>query len=548
MKKEKKIYIIGHKNPDTDSICSAIAYADIKNRTREEKYLAKRAGQLNEETQFVLNYFNVEAPGYLPDVGTQVKDMELHETPGASADMSVKRAWKLMKENSAATLPIIKKDGTLEGLISTGDIAMSYHDAYDNRILSQAKTQYRSIADTLDGEVIVGNEHAYLCHGKTWIGASQPGIMETFLEEDDLVILGNRMEDYLCAIEANASCIVGCLSPKVSQTIQRLAAERSVVIITTAYDTYTVARLIQQSIPIRFIMKTDNLICFRSDDFTDRIKDTMSKYRYHAFPVVNKKGEYLGTVSRRNFLNIDKKQLILVDHNEKSQAVDNIHEAEILEIIDHHRIGSLETFQPVMFRNQPVGCTATIMYQIYGENKLEVPANMAGLLCAAILSDTLMFRSPTCTNQDVKAAQELAEIAGIQIEEFAEQMFRAGSNLSSKTPEEIFYQDYKKFIVDKLAFGVGQISFMSEEELMSVKDRLIPFMEKECGSQGVSMVFFMLTNIIKESTLLICCGQGVEQLIMDAFHEEVENNVCRLDGVVSRKKQLIPRFMNALQQ
>lgn len=510
--------------------------------------MAKRAGQINEETEFVLGYFKMPTPGYLPDVGTQVKDMELHETPGAEKSMSVKRAWNLMKEHNAVTLPITTKDGKLEGLITTGDIAKSYMDAYDNTILAQARTQYRSIADTVDGEILVGNEHAYFVKGKVWIGAANPDTMENYIEEDDLVILGNRTEDQLCAIEENGSCLIVCLNAKVPKTIQKLAAEKDVVIITTPYDTFTVARLIHQSIPIKYFMKKDHLITFRNDDFTEKIKEVMTKNRYRAFPVVNTRGKYIGTVSRRNLLNIKKKQLILVDHNEKSQAVDNIDEAEILEIIDHHRIGTLETFQPVMFRNQPVGCTATIMYQIYSENYLDIPQNIAGLLCSAILSDTLMFRSPTCTELDREAAEELAKIAKIDMESYAEKMFRAGSNLSGKTPEEIFYQDYKKFIVDDLVFGVGQISFMSEEELQTVKERLMPYMEKECGKHGVKMVFFMLTNIIKESTELLCYGVKSEKLVYDAFQTEVVESSCRLEGVVSRKKQLIPRFMNALQQ
>lgn len=548
MRKDNKIFVIGHKNPDTDSICSAIAYADIKNRTtRGKNYVPKRAGQINEETEFVLNYFKMGAPGYLPDVGTQVKDMELHETPGAEKSMSVKRAWNIMKENNAVTLPITTKDGKLEGLITIGDIAKSYMDAYDNTILAQARTQYHDIADTVEGEIIVGNEHAYFVKGKVWIGAAHPGTMENYIEEDDLVILGNRTEDQLCAIEENASCLIVCLGAKVPKTIQRLAAEKDVVIISTPYDTFTVARLIHQSIPVKYFMKKENLITFRNDDFTDKVKEVMTKNRFRAFPVVNTRGKYIGTVSRRNLLNINKKQLILVDHNEKSQAVDNIEEAEIVEIIDHHRIGSLETFQPVMFRNQPVGCTATIMYQIYSENYLDIPQNIAGLLCAAILSDTLMFRSPTCTEKDREAAEELAQIAKIDIEDFAGKMFRAGSNLANKTPEEIFYQDYKKFIVGDLIFGVGQISFMSEEELQTVKERLMPYMEKECGKHGVKMVFFMLTNIIKESTELLCYGVGADVLVHDAFAAVVEESSCRLDGVVSRKKQLIPRFMNALQ-
>ena len=544
---KRKVYVVGHKNPDTDSICTAIAYANLKTKLTQIRHEPRRAGQLNEETQYVLERFGVKVPLLLSDLREQIKDVDLRESEEINGNLSIRTAWEKMTEMNTHTLPITR-DGMLEGVITKGDIAKSYMDAYDNTLLAQARTQYRSIADTVDGQIIVGNEHGYFIKGKVVMGLSQPDTMESFIDEDDLVILGNRAEDQLCAIEANASCLIVCLGAKVGKTIQKLAEERNQVIISTPYDSFTVARLIHQSIPIKYFMKKDNLVIFRSDDFTDKIKDIMTKTRYRAFPVVNTRGKYIGTVSRRNFMSIKKKQLILVDHNERSQAVDNIEEAEILEILDHHRIGSLETFQPIMFRNQPVGCTATIMYEIYAEKYLEIPENIAGLLCAAILSDTLMFRSPTCTERDKEAAQELAKIAKIEIESFANKMFRAGSNLSSKTPEEIFYQDYKKFIVDDLAFGVGQISFMSEEELQTVKDRLMPYMEKECGKHEIKMVFFMLTNIIKESTELLCYGEGSDGLVYEAFGEKVEDSSCRLEGVVSRKKQLIPKFMNALQQ
>ena len=544
----RKVYVIGHKNPDTDSICSAIAYADIKRRTEEGIFEAKRAGQISQETQYVLDRFQVDPPGYVPNVAPRVKDMEVRRIPGVSDHISLKKAWNLMRTQNVNTLPIVQEGNTLEGLITISDIAKSYMDVYDNAILSTARTQYKNILETLDGTMVVGNEHAYFVKGKVVIAAANPDLMENYIEEDDLVILGNRYESQLCAIEMKAGCIIVCEGAPVSKTIQRLAADRVCAVISTPHDTYTVARLINQSMPVKFFMKSSNLITFHLDDYTDSIKDVMAKKRHRDFPILDKNDRYVGMVSRRNLLGIKRRQLILVDHNEKSQAVDNIESADILEIIDHHRLGSLETMAPVYFRNQPVGCTATILYQIYQERKLEIPKNIAGLLCAAIISDTLMFRSPTCTERDKEAAQELAKIAKIEIESFANKMFRAGSNLSSKTPEEIFYQDYKKFIVDDLAFGVGQISFMSEEELQTVKDRLMPYMEKECGKHGIKMVFFMLTNIIKESTELLCYGEGSDGLVYEAFGEKVEDSSCRLEGVVSRKKQLIPKFMNALQQ
>ena len=549
MAKQGKIYIIGHKNPDTDSICSAIAYADIKNRLNSgKKYAAKRAGQINEETEYVLKRFGVEAPGYLSDVGTQVKDMELRETPGVPNNISIKDAWSIMKKSSAVTLPITKEDGQLEGLITTGDIANSYMDAHDNYFLSNARTQYRSIANTVEGTVVTGNSHGYFIRGKVVIGAAHPNKLGEFLEEEDLVILGDRYEDHLCAIEQNVSCMIVCNNAEVSHDIVEAAERNQCVVIRSSLDTFTVARLINQSIPVKHIMKKENLITFQTDDFTDNIKDIMVKTRHRAFPVVNKHGKYIGTVSRRNLLGMKKKQLILVDHNEKTQAVDNIDAAEILEIIDHHRLGSLETLQPIMFRNQPVGCTATIMYQMYTEKALEISPAIAGLLCSAIISDTLMFRSPTCTSADKMAAGALALIAGINIEEHAKEMFTAGSNLRGKTAEVIFYQDFKRFTADTVNFGVGQISSMNAEELADLKQRLIPFMQHECGKNGISMVFFMLTNILEECSEIICYGEGSGRLVEEAFEVKEAQGGYILPGVVSRKKQLIPAFIGTLQQ
>ena len=547
MKKEQKTYIIGHKNPDTDSICSAIAYADIKNKTCKGKFIPKRAGALNEETAFVLNYFHLPVPAYLPDVRAQVKDMDFRDIPGAEENLSIKQAWKHMQKYNAGTLPIINKDGILEGLITYGDIAKFYMDAYDNTILSKAKPLYKDIADTLDGKIVVGDENRHFENGKVWSGASQPDIMESLISKNDLVIVGNRTDAQLCALDANISCMIVCTNARVSDSICTLAASKNVVIISTPFDAFTVARLINQSIPVKFFMKKEQLVTFRKDDYIEHAREVMTKYRFREFPVINSKGKYLGTISRNHLLNTRKKQLILVDHNEKIQAVDNIEEAEIIEMIDHHRIGSLETFQPVLFRNQPVGSTATILYQIYEEKNLDISPEIAGCLCAAILSDTLHFRSPTCTQTDIVIAHKLAKISNIQIDDFATKMFQAGNNFSKKTPEDIFYQDYKKFVVEDISFGIGQISFMSKESLAAVKTILLPYIEKEYSRTGVQMAFFMLTSILEESTELLCYGKGSGQLIQNAYGISLENHCAHLENVVSRKKQLLPKLMYALQ-
>ena len=549
MKSNSRVYVIGHKNPDTDSICSAIAYADIKNRTDKTKtYMARRAGQINEETEYVLKRFGVRAPGYLPNAGTQVKEIEIHEVPSVPGTISVKKAYSMMKNNNVVTLPITSPDNDLQGVITVSDIAESYMDSYDSHVMSLARTQYRSIADTLDGSVIVGNEHGYFIRGKVVVGAFHPDTMENYIEKDDLVILGNRAEDQLCAIEMDASCIIVGLGAKVTKTIQKFAEEKCCVIISSPHDTYTIARLINQSIPVKYLMRRSNLITFNTEDFLDDIKEVMKNQRHRDFPILNKKGKYVGTISRRNLIGNAGKKLILVDHNEESQAVDNVKEAEILEIIDHHRLGSLETMAPVMFRNEPVGCTGTIMYQIYQEKGLDIAPNIAGLLCAAIISDTLMFRSPTCTMLDKAAAEALAGIAEISIPEFASEMFRAGSNLKDKSPEEIFYQDFKKFIMGDVTFGVGQITSLDAGELESIKEQLLPQMESECGKHGIEMVFFMLTDILDESTELLCCGAKAKEYIIDAFDLKEDSEKMILKGVVSRKKQLIPTLVSELQQ
>lgn len=543
----KKIYIIGHKNPDTDSICSAIAYAALKRKLTGKEYVARRAGQLNPETQYVLERFKITPPEYLADVRTQVKDIEIRETKGVDNMISLKKAWSLMKDNNVVTLPITQ-DEKLEGIITIGDIATSYMEVYDSRILANAQTPYANIIETLEGTMLVGDENAVFGEGKVLIAAANPDLMEDYIEEHDLVILGNRYESQLCAIEMKAGCIIVCEGAKVSLTIKKLAQERGCTIISTPHDTYTVARLINQSMPINYFMIRDNIITFRTDAFVDEIKQVMAKQRNRDFPILDHKGNYRGMISRRNLLNMERKQVIMVDHNEKEQAVDGIEDAEILEIIDHHRLGTIETMRPVFFRNQPLGCTSTIVYQMYCENNVEIEPKIASILCAAILSDTLMYRSPTCTVYDREAAEYLSKIANLDVTEFAGEMFEAGSNLKSKTAEEIFYQDYKNFSAGDVTFGVGQITSLNALELSEIKQRLIPYLEKALKEHSVDMMFFMLTNIIKESTELICVGDNANQIVEGAFNVSSTGDGFRLEGVVSRKKQLIPALVTAIQE
>ena len=548
LNQEKKVWIIGHKNPDTDSICAAIAYADLKNKISEIKHEPKRAGSINEETRYVLDFFQVEEPELVTDVRAQMKDISFRRTAGVSDHISLKRAWELMKTEDVVTLPVTGVHNRLQGLIVTSDIATSYMDVYDNRVLATAKTLYKNIAETLAGTILAGNEHAYFMKGRVVAETSGPDWMDEYMEPDDLVILGGHTSSQMRAIENNASCLVVCLGLAVSKEVIEAADRRDCVVIGTPYDTFTAARLINQSMPIKYFMTKKNLIQFDLEDYVDDVKDVMSKVRHRDFPIVDEENNYVGMVSRRYLLNTQKKQIILVDHNEETQAVDGIGGAEILEIIDHHRLGSLETMSPVFFRNQPLGCTSTIIYQMYHEKNVEIPKRIAGILCAAIISDTLMFRSPTCTAVDKAAAEELAIIAGIDIELLAKNMFQAGSDFNRKSPEEILYQDFKTFTVGQYEFGVAQLSAMSREELETVHGKLKTYIFEVLKDHKLDMAFIMLTDILEESTILMTAGEDADTIVGRAFSAKREEHGYLLKGVVSRKKQLIPALIAAMQE
>ncbi len=543
----RPVFVIGHKNPDTDSICAAITYANLKNKVFGGNYIACRAGHLNEETQFVLSHFGVEVPAYIKDVRTQVRDMEIRRLDGVSGKLSLKNAWTKMRDADVVTLCATEGD-LLTGIVTTNDIVETYMDVIDPSILSMARTSYRNIVETLDGELIEGNIDEELTSGKVVIAAASPEMMENVIEKGDVVILGNRYETQLCAIELDAACIIVCEGAEVARTIKAQAVDHGTKIITTPHDTFVVARLINQSMPIDHIMKKKNLITFHMDDFIEDIQEVMASKRHRYFPVLDKNDNYIGMISRRNFLGAHKKELILVDHNEKNQAVNGADAADILEIIDHHRLRTIETAGPVFFRNQPLGSTCTIIYLMYREYGVELDRTTAGLLLAAILSDTLMFRSPTCTNVDRNAGEELAKIAQVDYEEFAKEMFHAGSNLGGKSATEILHQDFKKFTVDDLTIGIGQINSMSAEELVEIREKIMPELGEVAADDGLDMMFFMLTNIIEESSEVVFAGNKALHTLNHAFGLNAEGDNVILPGVVSRKKQLLPAIVEAIQQ
>ncbi|MCI3182896.1 putative manganese-dependent inorganic diphosphatase [Faecalibacterium prausnitzii] len=544
-----KVVVIGHRNPDTDSICSAIAYAELKNKTSDLVCEARRAGKMNQETEFVLKKFGVTPPRMCTDVNPKIRDVDYRQVPGIPGSTSLRKAWEIMRDQKIDTLPVTSEDDELQGVITVKDIATANMDLFDTGILAKSRTSYRNILETLGATMVVGSEDAVCTTGHIRIGTATPEMLESNMEKGDIVILTNRYESQLCAIEKEASLIIICNGAKVGRTIQHIAAETGVAIMSAPCDTYAAAKLISQCAPISYYMTRDDIIKFTLVTPVADVTRVMAKVRHRYFPILDADGKYCGMISRRNIINLRKRRIILVDHNEATQAVEGFDQAEILEIIDHHRIGSLETSGPVYFRNQPVGCTATIVTQMYDENGVTIPQKIAGLLLAAILSDTLVFRSPTCTPIDVSAANRLAKIAGVDINEFANEMFEAGEKLDGKTAEEVFLQDFKVFMCGDIRFGVAQGSYMTRKNLTAAEALLKPYLEEARNKQNVEDIYMLLTDVPKEESVVICNGRYAAEVLTDGFDTQPAADASwTLPGVVSRKKQFIPALMTAYQE
>lgn len=548
-KEAHKVVVIGHRNPDTDSICSAIAYAELKNRTSTLVCEPRRAGKMNQETEFVLKKFGVTPPRMCTDVNPKIRDVDYREMPGIPGSISLRRAWEIMRDQQIDTLSITSADNELEGIIAVKDLATANMDVFDTAVLAKSRTSYKNILETLNGTMVVGNADAVCTTGHIKIGTATPELLESSVEKGDIVILSNRYESQLCAIEKEASLLIICNGAKVGRTIQRIADETGVAIMTTPVDTYAAGKLISQCAPISYYMTRDNILKFTLVTPVADVLRVMAKVRHRYFPILDEDGKYCGMVSRRNVIALRKRRIILVDHNEATQAVEGFDQAEILEIIDHHRIGSLETSGPVYFRNQPVGCTATIITQMYDENGVDIPPQIAGLLLAAILSDTLVFRSPTCTPVDENAAKRLAKIAGVDIEEFSTEMFEAGEKLDGKTPEEVFLQDFKVFMCGDIRFGVAQGSYMTRKNLQAAQALLQPYLEEARNKQNVEDLYMLLTDVPKEESVVICTGRYAAEVLSNGFESRpAADGSWTLPGVVSRKKQFIPAMMSAYQE
>ncbi len=542
----RKVNVIGHLNPDTDSICAAISYAYLKNKIDSPIYEARRAGTLNRETAFVLKHFGFEEPQLITTVTPQIKDAEIQKQPKVDGDMSLFDAWNLMQDVKLDTLVVTDSTEHLEGLIAVKDIANANMGLMESKMLSETHTSYKNILSTLGGTMLVGDQNGSVSRGGIRVGTCSVSMTE-IIEAGDIVVVAGNHENQLLAIKQGASCLIVSCDGEVDDDVIEAAKQAGCVIITTPRDTFEVARLLTMAVPVKSKMLTSNILKFSVNTSIDDARKAMAKSRHRFFPVLNENGTYAGLISSPGLLKVRKKHVILVDHNERTQAVNGLDQAEIMEIVDHHRIGSVETTNPITFRNVPVGCTCTILFGLYHEYGVEIPKNIAGLMLSAILSDTLAFRSPTCTPTDVAAGKALAEICGEDIEKYSEQMFDAGADLTGRTAEEVFHGDYKIFSRGNAKFGVGQGSFMTENSRKAAEALVGPFLKTAAESEELPMVFYMFTDVKSQVTEMLYYGAGAQEVLERAFNVTPDNGIAVLPGIVSRKKQVVPSLMSALQ-
>ena len=544
---KEAVYITGHKNPDSDSICAALAYAEYKNANGDINAIPVRLGEINRETKFILEYFGVHAPILLETVRQSVENLDFDKIAPVSPDISLRMALELMKKNNLNSLPVIAENEQLIGIVTISDIIRSYIDVWDNGILGKSGTPIDNIIDTLSAKVVVIPNEMKPLTGKLLVLAMEPKSAVEYIEENDIAICGDRNDVQELAMNSNISLMIITGNIKAEEEIIKLGEQNGITIISTPHDTFTTARLIAQSVPISYVMSRDNLMVFALDDLVDNVREKMSQTRYRSYPVIDEdnNNKVVGLISRYHLISSMKKKVILVDHNERSQSVDGLEECEILEIIDHHRVADVFTGNPIYFRNEPVGSTSTIIASIMFENGRRPSKKMAGILSAAIISDTLLFRSPTSTNVDRMILERLARIADLDVEKFAMEMFKAGTSLVGKTPQELLSQDFKTFTIGKDKVGIAQVYTMDPDSLKDMKTDLILLMDEKAKELGYSMFILMLTDIFKEASEMVVVGQNKE-LVAQAFGKVLVNNSFYVPGVLSRKKQVVPPITNAL--
>ena len=534
------VYVSGHKNPDTDSICSAIAYSYLLNATNKYNAVPVRLGEVNRETEYVLKRFGVEHPVLLKTVKQKVEDLNYDKVTVFSKDLTLKTAWFLLKQQNLKSAPILDEHGQLLGLLSTSNIIEGYMDQWDSEVLKKAKTPVENVIDTLEANVIYLNESLKVVEGDIHIAAMSGSEAKKRIHENDVVIVGgDRSDDLEELISVKPSLIILTGSLTSNEHVVNKCKEQGISIVSTPFNTYQTSQQIVQAVPVEYVMIKGDIKTFSTDDTLDYMKEVMSETRYRGYPVIDLNNRCVGSISRFALLKGLRKKVILVDHNERGQSIPGIEEADILEIVDHHRVADIQTVGPLLFRGEPLGSTATIVTRMFEEQDVEMPSHIAGLLLGAVVSDTLLFKSPTCTPVDTKIAKKLAEIAGVDIQEFAMEMFKAGTSLVGKTVDEIFNQDFKKFSFDNLQVGVAQVNSMDIEGFLPYKKDMLDYMNKFAEDNNLEFTLLLLTDIINANSEIFVGGPRPE-LVEKAFNVQLTECQGTLAGVISRKKQVVP--------
>ena len=540
---KNKIYITGHKNPDTDSICSAIALAELKNKMGEDSE-AIRLGNLNRETEFVLDYFKVQRPRLKTSIKPQVRDIEIDAAYCVNPSLSMASAMDLIQKNNISSLPVVDDDDNLIGIVSLSNIASTYMEIWDDSIIGRSNTSFENILEVLKGKVLYLPDKAREFTGKMAVKAIKN---QDLISEGDIVIVGDDVKDQESVIRKRVSLLILTISSKLDDELMELAKENNVAVISTGLSTFMVARLLPQAVPVEYVMTRDDLVVFHKDDLIDDVREKMSQSRFRSYPVLDNKNKVIGNISRYHLISNLKKKIILVDHNERNQSIDDIDSAEIIQIVDHHRVANISTSSPIYFRNEPVGSTATIVSKMFFENGIKPSREVAGLLCAAIISDTLLFRSPTSTETDKYVLNKMKKIAAIDVDDFAMKMFRAGTSLEGRKPDELLKSDVKNFSVEGVNVRVCQIFTMDLESTVSVENELKETMENFVATSDAETFVLMITDIFKEVSEVILAG-SFKEAIARKFDKELVGDKFLSEGLLSRKKQLLPKISSAISE
>ena len=540
---QKPVYVIGHRNPDTDSICSALAYAHLKRETGEASALAARAGQVNAETQFALDSFGMEAPVFLADVYPRIKDVMEDVIVTASEDATIREVGMLMHEYKVKSVPIVAEGNQLKGIVTVMDLARRYFEEIQLENLADSGITFQAVKKGLDGTVLCGGDLDRKLCGRVFVAAGELAFVRETVQEHSVVLVGGRYTEIEECLTKGVDAIILTCGAQMPAELLKRAEEKGVLVIATEYNTLRSVRLLYQAVPVSSIMQT-KLTTFEKDDLVSEMQEVIKETNFNHYPVVED-GKIIGIIRRDNLVVPEKEKIILVDHIEKCQAVEGIAAAKVVEMIDHHRLGGMETSDPIFIRHEPVGCTCTIVANLYWQYGVEIPQNIAGLLLSAILSDTVLFKSPTCTPKDKETAEKLAQIAGVDLYEYGMNMLKAGSGIGDMTIPEIVANDMKEFKMGDYLVAVSQLSVMDTKEVLDLKADLLAQMEAVNEAKGYNMYLMMVTDILEEGTCLLVAG-GPQAVVEKAF-DKLEDNMIYLPGVMSRKKQIIPPMVNAAQ-